>query len=380
LRGNWVFDEQSFGVNEDISQIVIDQTARLFAEQLDSAALARADRGEWSADLWTEVNAAGLPLALVDETAGGAGLPWHDVAGLLRLIGYHAVPLPLPETILANWLWCKAGGEVFGGPVALASATDGDRISLIAEGDSFLASGRVSFVPWLSVADRVLIQAADSDGRQFLILIDHRGNSEPARRNIANEPRQIFELSGRRIPASDVRPWPAQTGKLGLLPYVAAMRTQQIVGAMERCVEHALRYANERVQFGRPIAKFQAIQQMLALAAGHLAAATAAADALAELSSPDENLFVVAVAKARCSEAAGPVAAICHQVHGAMGFTREHPLHFSTRRLWSWRDEGGSETFWQEWIGRQISERGSEALWSLIVDTKLSAGLLGPGH
>ncbi len=62
----------------------------------------------------------------------------------------------------------------------------------------------------------------------------------------------------------------------------------------------------------------------------------------------------MAVAKARVGEAAGKVAEVCHQVHGAMGFTQEHPLHFATRRLWSWRDEFGHETFWQERIGRLV--------------------------
>jgi acyl-CoA dehydrogenase len=66
-------------------------------------------------------------------------------------------------------------------------------------------------------------------------------------------------------------------------------------------------------------------------------------------------------------EATGKVAEVCHQVHGAMGFTQEHPLHFATRRLWSWRDEFGHETFWQERIGRMVCSAGGEALWPMLV-------------
>ena len=76
----------------------------------------------------------------------------------------------------------------------------------------------------------------------------------------------------------------------------------------------------------------------------------------------DDFDFAVAIAKARAGEAAGKVAEVCHQVHGAMGFTQEHPLHFATRRLWSWRDEFGHETFWQERIGRMVCSAGGEAL------------------
>ena len=73
------------------------------------------------------------------------------------------------------------------------------------------------------------------------------------------------------------------------------------------------------------------------------------------------------LSRARAGEAAGKVAEVCHQVHGAMGFTQEHPLHFATRRLWSWRDEFGHETFWQERIGRLVCEPGGEALWPRLV-------------
>ena len=74
----------------------------------------------------------------------------------------------------------------------------------------------------------------------------------------------------------------------------------------------------------------------------------------------------MAVAKARAGEAAGRAAEIAHQVHGAMGFTHEHALHQSTRRLWSWRDEFGNESFWQQRLGRAVAAAGAAALWPRI--------------
>ena len=68
------------------------------------------------------------------------------------------------------------------------------------------------------------------------------------------------------------------------------------------------------------------------------------------------------MAKSRTGEAAGKGAEIAHQVHGAMGYTREHNLHYSTRRLWSWRDEFGNETHWQSRLGRSIAAQGADAL------------------
>src|SRR5262249_43267261 len=101
----------------------------------------------------------------------------------------------------------------------------------------------------------------------------------------------------------------------------------------------------------------------------HYAAAAAASELASEAFGRDDFDFAVAIAKSRSGEAAGKVAEVCHQVHGAMGFTQEHPLHFATRRLWSWRDEVGNESYWQERIGRLVCSEGGEALWKRLVGT-----------
>jgi alkylation response protein AidB-like acyl-CoA dehydrogenase len=76
--------------------------------------------------------------------------------------------------------------------------------------------------------------------------------------------------------------------------------------------------------------------------------------------------LALAAAKIRAGEAAGAVAEIAHQVHGAIGFTEEHSLHYLTRRLWSWRDEFGHEGFWAAELGRRVAEAGPDQLWPLI--------------
>jgi len=51
-----------------------------------------------------------------------------------------------------------------------------------------------------------------------------------------------------------------------------------------------------------------------------------------------------------------------------MGFTREHPLHYATRRLWSWRDEFGAEAYWQTEIGRAVAAKGADRLWAMLTE------------
>jgi alkylation response protein AidB-like acyl-CoA dehydrogenase len=144
----------------------------------------------------------------------------------------------------------------------------------------------------------------------------------------------------------------------------ALLRAAQMAGAMERALEIALEHANTRVQFGRAIGKFQAVQQMLALQASHTAAAAAAVDLGCDGLASGDGLAECAVAKSRAGEAAGFAAEIAHQVVAAMGFTMEHPLHRYTRRLWSWRDEHGNEVFWNERLGALAAG----GLWASVAD------------
>src|SRR5438105_2692134 len=142
-------------------------------------------------------------------------------------------------------------------------------------------------------------------------------------------------------------------------------------GNIQIGVDSKLRGRARHIQFGRPIAKFQAVQHNLATLAGEVAAAGAAADGAAETiasegPASERALLDVAVAKVRVGEAASNGAAIAHQVHGAMGFTYEHSLHHATRRLWAWREEFGNETLWAGRLGKLVAEQGAEELWPFL--------------
>jgi acyl-CoA dehydrogenase len=109
------------------------------------------------------------------------------------------------------------------------------------------------------------------------------------------------------------------------------------------------------------------VQQQIAALASQVAAGSAVAQAAAEANAAGLARFEIAAAKARIGEAVAVVAGVAHQVHAAMGFTHEHALHRSTRRLWAWRDEFGTETEWQAWVGTVAAQLGGEALWPYIV-------------
>ena len=117
-------------------------------------------------------------------------------------------------------------------------------------------------------------------------------------------------------------------------------------GALKRAMDLAVGYAQERVQFDRPISKFQVVKQNLAVLAGQTAAAVAVANVGIEAlgkATAERETFLIGVAKTRVGKAATLAYEIAHQVHGAIGFTKEYALQLSTRRLWSWREEFGSE-------------------------------------
>lgn len=346
----------------DTSQILVDTATRLFEETFTPRQLALAETGRWLGAEWQAVEDMGLPLALVPEEAGGFGLPVEEALNLIRLAGAFAVPLPLAETMLANRILASAGLELSGGPVTLAPIRADDRLTLERRSGGWLLSGTAQRVPWGRAA--AIMVLAEHDGQTLVALVPAGQAEVTPDVNLANEPRDTLRFA-MVLPAERVAPSPgvaaADLRRLG-----AALRSLAMAGALGRILEMTTAYANERSQFGRPIGKFQAIQQHLAVLAGQAAAARAAGDIAAEAVAQGAPALPIAAAKVRCGEAAGIAAAIAHQVHGAMGFTHEHSLHFLTKRLWSWRDEFGGEGEWSRLIGREVARAGADGLWPLV--------------
>jgi acyl-CoA dehydrogenase len=77
-------------------------------------------------------------------------------------------------------------------------------------------------------------------------------------------------------------------------------------------------------------------------------------------------VWATAAARLATARAAVTVAALAHQLHGAIGMTREHRLQLWTRRLWSWRQEGGNENEWAQRLGAGVVAAGEDALWAFV--------------
>jgi len=125
----------------------------------------------------------------------------------------------------------------------------------------------------------------------------------------------------------------------------AALTSALIAGAAARVLELSIAHAQQRVQFGRPIGSFQAVQHQLAVMAEQVAAARMAAQLAFAAPTTQPDPVLAAMAKSVAGEAASVVAAGGHAVHGAIGITAECDLQLYTRRLIAWRTEGGSPSF-----------------------------------
>lgn len=145
---------------------------------------------------------------------------------------------------------------------------------------------------------------------------------------------------------------------------MAFARAAQIAGALDAALALSVAYANDRVQFGRPLGKFQAVQQSLASFACEAAAANCAAMGAAQALDRGDAEFELAAAKLRANRAVEVGTTVAHQVHGAIGFTQEYGLHPLTRRLWQWRSEFGNDAHWSGKLGERVIARGAEAFWS----------------
>jgi acyl-CoA dehydrogenase len=130
----------------------------------------------------------------------------------------------------------------------------------------------------------------------------------------------------------------------------AVIRATAIAGAGDRLLDLTTAYANERVQFGKPIGRQQAIQQQLAVMAEHAIAARIAAQMGCAVGLPIPTR-TAAMAKVVASLAVTPLATIAHAVHGAIGISEEYQVQLYTRRLHEWRIADGSERYWSEWLG-----------------------------
>jgi alkylation response protein AidB-like acyl-CoA dehydrogenase len=348
----------------ETSTIVAETAARIFEDLGDPQTVNQAKDNAWQGPLWSSLEESGLTLAWVPDTLGGAGASLADGFEVVKTAGRFAASVPVAETLLAGWLLAEAGLTSPSGAMTVAPLRWVDELKIDGSG---VLSGKARGVPFAKRAEHVAVLADGLSGPVVALvkLSDVRSGDG---RNLAGDSSGEVVFDKVRVVAQ--APAPAGLDRQRLMLMGATVRANQMAGALETVLAITTRYAGERVAFEKTISKFQAVQHNLAKLAGETAAAVAAAGSAADTFAngiTDDRLFLeAAAAKIRVSEAATEGASIGHQVHGAIGFTKEHILHRFTLRLWAWRDDFGNESDWAVRLGRMVASKGADELWPLV--------------
>ena len=253
---------------------------RLFSQRCDARLVAAADAGQWPQALWSSVDGLGPGQLLAPESAGGAGGDWLDACALLERAAAHCAPWRIAQTLLAGWLRARAGLAPANGPIAI-TFTKARLDATRAAGRADVAEADGAALPWAEHASHLAWVGADAAGTAQLLWLPREcaqtsavaGSAPPsARVSCADRPLHVPAA------ASPAQTWCLALPGLGLAEVrarAALLSAAQIAGALGRLLQMTLAYTGERVQFGRPIGQFQAVQHQLAQLAEEAAAARA---------------------------------------------------------------------------------------------------------
>ncbi|MPZ81316.1 MAG: acyl-CoA dehydrogenase [Actinophytocola sp.] len=283
-------------------QELIQRTAREFLAAHDgaSARFVAADPAGYSAGVWKEIVELGWTGLAFDESLGAGFL---EACLLVEELGRFAVPSPLASAVSCGMAVESLRDEVAAGRVyTFASAVD----------------GVASLVPYAASADGFVVADGDS------VTVVSEAADITRQDVIGLEPKYRVRFSA---PGTPVDVDPALVASFG-----AAAVCAEMVGGAQAVLDATVSYASQREQFGKPIGAFQAVQHHCAnMAIDVLGARFIAYEAIWRLGRGLPAATEVAVAKSWVSEAYQRVCALGHQVHGAIGFTAEHDLHYYTR-------------------------------------------------
>jgi alkylation response protein AidB-like acyl-CoA dehydrogenase len=315
------------------------------------------------ASLWGECVDLGWNLVGVSEESGGVGGTLGDLATLVREAGRGAARVPLLEDATARA--CLAGA-------GLVDAVGDARVITLSAVPVALTEGRlhgsIPSVPWASVAGHVVV-ATDSPASHWC-LVDL---SDPRVRvleggNLAGEPRDTVVFDQYE----PISTWAAtgQTTPELIARRCAVLRGCQLLGTLEKAMELTVEHAANREQFGKPINRYQAVAHHLAILRADLELATVVVDTA--LGAGVGDAAAIAVMRSTLGTLSEDVSARAHQVHAAIGVTREHRLHRSTLRMWAYRDEDGTQRDWTLRLGRAVVRGGPDTLWELTTPRSAS--------
>jgi len=299
----------------------------ILVDQCTPAAIRAIENGGPTTALWGALAESGFLELMGSEEAGGAGLALDAVFPIFVALGRHAVPVPAAQSIAARALLGSVAAPQ--GMVTLAGhARRG--------ADGSVSAGQV---PFGAIADHVL---ANIDGQLVLLACNGAQRTGTGIHG---------SLAASLRWAADAIGAPLGDNGAQVAVFSAALHAAAIAGAMERLFAMTLGYCNDRVQFGKAIGRFQAVQHQLSVMAEHVACAGVAAELAFRPGEQVPALLAAATAKARTSASVPLVASTAHALHGAIGVTEEFDLQLYSRRLHEWRMADGSEAYWNRVVG-----------------------------
>jgi len=330
-----------------------DSAERVFGEVCTPTVIRQIEGGADTANLWSELSAVGFTDALLPESADGAALTLTDVWPMLFSMGRHALPLPYAHTLLARAWLQQAHAATCAQAQVLAQGLPEGTITLapfrVAAGDKGVQAAGVSFG---LTANWVLVQSQT----EVWLLPTSLAQRTPS--------------GGHGSLDADLS-WSAEVAKASSLgqfkqpqfrELLALSLAVLIAGAADRVFEMTLAWANQREQFGKPIGRFQALQQQISEVAEQVFGARMAAEMACRGATWQPAPALVALAKAQTSQAVARIVAVAHAVHGAIGVTKEFDLQLYTRRLNEWARAGGGAGYWSGILGQQVLGAKSSAL------------------
>ncbi|MEO9221850.1 MAG: acyl-CoA dehydrogenase family protein, partial [Mycobacteriaceae bacterium] len=311
-------------------------------------------------ELWRSLFSNGFTGVGIGERLGGSGGTAADAAVLLSLSGRFAAAIPLAEHLwLAGWVLAHADLVVPDGPITAAA---GD-LSMERTRTGWEVSGVLSRVAWARSCTDVVVLRPDG----AVAVIPTPACSITHGSNIIGEPRDRVELC--RVNLSADRVGQSTLTPANLLARGAVGRLIQVDGAAQAALERSLRYVGEREQFGRPLARFQAVQQRLAVVARECALLDAGVRLCLPAGGvpdrlPDVSVLDIAAAKLNAARAVPVIIANVHQVHGAIGITSEYGLGELTLRMSGWVTEFGTDGHWAEILAHGCTR---DDVWDVVI-------------
>ncbi|MGJ8537015.1 MAG: acyl-CoA dehydrogenase family protein [Parasphingopyxis sp.] len=321
--------------------MLLDMVDKLFTKLVENGVRDNLSAEDFSRH-WRAIEGLGLTRLLIPEQAGGFDGNWEDAGPVFKALGCHGITLPLGENILAQHWLHRLEQDIPKGIIQPAFAEPGTGDVLILRNSAGLARAQ-----W--------ILALEPERWSLLPITD-----------AVRDPSAKSGAAMRCDISTSVARGHLETGHGAFFAEAALMRACQIAGATEAMLRITLAHAQDRKQFGRPLAGFQAIQHQLAVLAEENAAASCAAASACQAAVAGNACFEMAAAKYRANRAATLAADIAHQVHGAIGFTREYSLRHFSQQAQAWARDFGNERYWALWLGRFALEARPAPLWNWL--------------